>query len=314
MSGHPVTPALRRPPWMKVRLSVGENYRQLKNLVHGENLHTVCEEARCPNIYECWERRSATLMILGDTCTRSCGFCAVKTGRPPTLDLAEPLRVGAAVKSMGLRHCVITSVNRDELDDGGASVWAATIREIRRQAPGCKVEVLIPDFKGDAAALATVMEARPDVLAHNLETVPDLYGTVRPQADYSQSLQLLRRASEGHMVVKSGIMVGIGEKPEEVLALMRDAYHHGCRLFTIGQYLQPTPLHLPVVRYVTPEEFASYEVAGLEMGFGGVVSGPLVRSSYRADEQLLRLSHQGGSFPAAKRGDITAVPQPAGEN
>ncbi|MCH7573840.1 MAG: lipoyl synthase [Candidatus Marinimicrobia bacterium] len=314
MSGQLVTPALRRPPWMKVRLSIGENYRQLKNLVHGENLHTVCEEARCPNIYECWERRSATLMILGDTCTRSCGFCAVKTGRPPTLDLAEPLRVGAAVKSMGLRHCVITSVNRDELDDGGASVWAATIREIRRQAPDCTVEVLIPDFKGDAEALATVMEARPDVLAHNLETVPDLYGTVRPQADYSQSLQLLRRASEGHMVVKSGIMVGIGEKPEEVLALMRDAFHHGCRLFTIGQYLQPTPLHLPVVRYVTPEEFASYEAAGLEMGFGGVVSGPLVRSSYRADEQLLRLSDQGGSFPAANRGDITTATQPAGEN
>ena len=260
MSGQPATPALRRPPWMKVRLSIGKNYRQLKNLVHGEDLHTVCEEARCPNIYECWERRSATLMILGDTCTRSCGFCAIKTGRPPTLDLAEPLRVGAAVKSMGLRHCVITSVNRDELDDGGASVWAATIREIRRQAPGCTVEVLIPDFKGDAEALATVMEARPDVLAHNLETVPGLYGTVRPQAEYGQSLQLLRRASEGHMVVKSGIMVGIGEKPEEVLALMRDAYHHGCRLFTIGQYLQPTPLHLPVLRYVTPEEFASLVV------------------------------------------------------
>ncbi|MCH8328736.1 MAG: lipoyl synthase, partial [Candidatus Marinimicrobia bacterium] len=212
------------------------------------------------------------------------------------------------------RHCVLTSVNRDERDDGGASIWAATIRQIRRQAPSCTVEVLIPDFQGDAVALATVMEARPDVLAHNLETVPDLYATVRPQADYGQSLQLLRRASEGNMVVKSGIMVGIGERPDQVLALMRDAVQHGCELFTIGQYLQPTPSHLPVERYVTPEEFASYEAAGLELGFGGVVSGPLVRSSYRAEEQLLRLAPGGSSFAAANMGGIATVPQTSGEN
>ena len=279
----------RRPPWMKIRLRTGENYRQLKTLVGDQQLHTVCEEARCPNIYECWERRSATLMILGDVCTRSCGFCAVKTGRPPYLDLGEPLRVGAAVRAMGLKHAVITSVNRDELADGGSAVWAATIRQIRRQAPGCSVEVLIPDFKGSKAALETVMAAGPDILAHNLETVPRLYSIVRPQANYRQSLDLLVAATQAGMLVKSGIMVGIGEKTEEVLALLEETAATGCRIMTIGQYLRPTPKHLPVERYVTPEEFDAYREAGLQMGFEVVESGPLVRSSYHADEQAERV-------------------------
>lgn len=281
---------LPRPPWMKIRLQTGENYRQLKALVAKGQLHTVCEEARCPNIYECWERRSATLMILGDVCTRSCGFCAVTTGRPPLLDLEEPLRVGAAVREMGLKHAVITSVNRDELADGGAAVWAATIRQIRRQAPDCSVEVLIPDFKGSKTALETVMAAGPDILAHNLETVPRLYSTVRPQANYRQSLALLAAAAAAGMLVKSGIMVGIGEETEEVLALLEETVNSGCRIMTIGQYLQPTAQHLPVERYVRPEEFDAFREAGLQMGFDVLESGPLVRSSYHADEQAKRVA------------------------
>ena len=275
----------RRPPWLKVKLQTGDNYKSLKDLVHRKGLHTVCEEARCPNIYECWERRSATLMILGDVCTRSCGFCAVKTGRPPYLDEMEPYRAGSAVRAMGLRHCVITSVNRDELPDGGAAIWAETIREIRRQAAGCGVEVLVPDFKGDQQALQTVMDARPDILAHNLETVPRLYRRVRPQADYRQSLEVLNFAHEGDMVVKTGIMVGIGERPEEVLDVLSAAVDTGCRLITIGQYLRPTGEHLPVDRYVHPDEFQCYREEGLRMGFAVVESGPLVRSSYHADAQ-----------------------------
>ncbi len=290
---------LRRPPWMKVRLRTGENYRQLKALVADERLNTVCEEARCPNIYECWERRSATLMILGNVCTRSCGFCAVTTGRPPFLDLEEPLRVGSAVRAMGLKHAVITSVNRDELADGGAAVWAATIRQIRRQAPDCSVEVLIPDFKGSKSALKTVLAAGPDILAHNLETVPRLYSTVRPQADYRQSLDLLATAAATGMLVKSGIMVGIGEETAEVLALLEEAVNSGCRIMTIGQYLQPTRKHLPVERYVTPEEFDAYREAGLQMGFEVLESGPLVRSSYHADEQAKRVALARTTGPSA---------------
>ncbi len=291
----PLAPPSRKPPWMKIKLRTGENYRDLKNLVRGKALHTVCEEARCPNIYECWERKSATLMILGDVCTRSCGFCAVKTGRPPYLDELEPYRVGAAVEAMGLRHCVITSVNRDELADGGAGIWAETIRQIRSQATGCTVEVLIPDFRGDRAALQQVMEAGPDILAHNLETVPRLYRQVRPQAGYRQSLNVLAQAYDGGMTVKSGIMVGIGERPEEVMALLDDVVATGCHLFTIGQYLQPTRDHLPISRYVHPDEFGRYKAAGLAMGFRVVESGPLVRSSYHADEQAeLLITHSGG--------------------
>ncbi len=282
--------AIRRPPWLKVQLRTGANYVDLRNLVREGGLHTVCEEARCPNIYECWERRSATIMILGDVCTRSCGFCAVKTGRPPLLDQLEPVRAARAVKAMGLAHCVITSVNRDELPDGGAGIWAETIRQIHRQVPGCSVEVLIPDFKGDHRALHQVITAGPEILAHNLETVPRLYGRVRPQARYTQSLEVLSRASDQGMVVKSGIMVGIGERLEEVLALMADVVATGCRIFTIGQYLQPTRDKLPVERFVHPDEFHEYQRAGLALGFDVVESGPLVRSSYHADEQAALLT------------------------
>ena len=279
----------RRPPWMKVRLRTGENYRQLRDLVRDRHLHTVCREARCPNIYECWERRSATLMILGDVCTRSCGFCSVKTGRPPYLDELEPYRVAAAVKAMELRHCVITSVNRDELPDGGAGVWAETIRQVHRQAPGCGVEVLIPDFQGSRDALQQVIDAGPEILAHNLETVPRLYPRMRPQADYRQSLEVLRCTRDWGTTVKSGIMVGLGERPGEVLQLMAEAIAAGCQIFTVGQYLQPTRDHLPVERYVTPDEFSRYRAEGLRLGFEVVEAGPLVRSSYHADEQAARL-------------------------
>lgn len=286
----PVKPTARRPPWMKIRIRTGESYRALKGLVSSGGLHTVCAEARCPNIYECWGRGTATLMILGDVCTRSCGFCAVQTGCPPRLDREEPVRVGQAVKDMGLRHCVITSVNRDELPDGGAGIWAATIRQLHRQVPDCSVEVLIPDFKGDQAALQTVIDARPEILAHNMETMPRLYRTVRPQADYCRSLDVLAYAHAAGMTVKSGIMVGLGEHYDEALELMAAVAATGCRIFTIGQYLQPTKSHLPVHRFVTPAEFDQYRAAGLDMGFQVVEAGPLVRSSYHADEQMALLS------------------------
>lgn len=280
----------RRPPWMKIRIRTGENYRDLRQLVQEQRLHTVCEEARCPNIYECWDRRSATIMILGDVCTRSCGFCSVKTGRPPAVDQMEPVRAARAVATMGLKHCVITSVNRDELPDGGAGIWAETIRQIHRQVPGCSVEVLIPDFQGDQAALRTVIEAKPEILGHNMETVQRLYRRVRPQAGYEQSLEVLGYAHEQGMTVKSGIMVGIGERPEEVLELMADVRETGCQIFTIGQYLQPTKGHLPVDRFVSPDEFSRYRDEGLAMGFDVVEAGPLVRSSYHADEQAAALA------------------------
>lgn len=288
-AGFPAPPAHRRPPWMKIRISTGENYRDIRRLVRGQRLHTVCEEARCPNIYECWERRSATIMILGDVCTRSCGFCAVKTGRPPFLDELEPYRAATAVRALGLRHCVITSVNRDELPDGGAGIWAGTIRQVHQASPDCSVEVLIPDFRGDRDALQQVIGAGPQILAHNLETVPRLYRRVRPQAGYRRSLDVLRYARDRGMVTKSGIMVGLGEKPEEVLALLADVAATGCRIFTIGQYLQPTRDHLPVERFVRPDEFSRYRAEGLHLGFEVVEAGPLVRSSYHADEQAALL-------------------------
>lgn len=279
---------------MNVRLHTGENYRRLRDLVRDQRLHTVCREARCPNIYECWERSSATLMILGDVCTRSCGFCAVKTGRPPVLDDQEPCRTARAVKAMGLRHCVITSVSRDELPDGGSSVWAETIRQVHRQVPECSVEVLIPDFQGEQTALQRIVDAGPEILGHNLETVPRLYHRVRPQADYRQSLEILRYAHEQGMTVKSGIMVGLGERPDEVSQLMTEAVAAGCLIFTVGQYLQPTRDHLPVERYVTPDEFSRYRAGGLRLGFKVVEAGPLVRSSYHADEQAALLGSQVG--------------------
>ena len=281
--------ALRRhPDWIKARLPSGDNYHDLKRILRGLSLNTVCEEAHCPNMAECWGAGTATFMILGDTCTRSCGFCAVKTGRPGVVDLDEPARVGAAVAKMGLGHAVVTSVNRDELPDGGASLFAATIREIRRQSPGTTVEVLIPDFVGDAGALDIVLAERPEILNHNVETVERLYPRVRPQARYPRSLEVLRRTKERapDLVCKSGIMVGLGETRDEVLATMRDIAAHGTDVLTIGQYLRPSPVHLPIERYWTPTEFADLREEGMRMGFDHVESGPLVRSSYHAERHV----------------------------
>ncbi len=279
-------PKRRRPEWLKARVPGGEQYSKIKNLVGQQRLHTVCEEARCPNMGECWSAGTATFMILGDTCTRSCGFCAVKTGRPGILDWDEPRRVADAVKQMGLRHTVITSVNRDERKDGGAPIFAETIRLIREEVPGCKIEVLIPDFKGSEEALTIVLYAQPDVLNHNVETVPRLYRIVRPQAKYKQSLELLRRAKKRNFLTKSGIMVGIGENPNEVLELMQDLRDVECDILTIGQYLQPTKNHLQIERYVHPDEFTMYREKGRGMGFKHVESGPLVRSSYHAEKHV----------------------------
>uniref|UniRef100_A0A832DFA5 Lipoyl synthase n=1 Tax=Ignavibacterium album TaxID=591197 RepID=A0A832DFA5_9BACT len=274
----------KRPEWLKVKLPTGENYSDVKNLMRRQKLNTVCEEARCPNIAECWNHRSATFMILGDTCTRSCGFCNVKLGIPNELDTNEPYRVVESVIELDLRHVVITSVNRDELKDGGATIFKECVRLIREQKPDCTVEILIPDFKGDEQAFEIIMQNPPDILNHNLETVPRLYHAVRPQAKYERSLNLIRWFKDKGLKTKSGIMVGIGEKPEEVLELMRDLVNHGCDILTIGQYLQPTKDHLPVDRFVTPDEFAMYKSEGLKMGFKIVESAPLVRSSYHADQ------------------------------
>jgi lipoic acid synthetase len=278
---------LGRPEWLKARAPGGEGYREIKETMRGLNLHTVCEEARCPNIGECWNNRTATFMILGNICTRSCGFCNVLTGRPTELDIDEPYRVAEAAKKMGLRHAVVTSVNRDELKDGGASIFAETIREIRVQVPGCAVEVLTPDFKGDREAIQTVIEARPDTFNHNIETVPRLYPAVRPQAKYYRSLEVLRYVKEldPDGLTKSGFMVGLGEVEEELHQTMNDLREHAVDILTIGQYLRPTQNHLPMSRYYTPKEFADLRKYGFELGFKHVESGPLVRSSYHAHEQ-----------------------------
>jgi len=274
-----------RPKWLKVKVPSGENFARLKSLIGTQRLHTVCEEARCPNMGECWNAGTATFMILGDICTRSCGFCAVKTGRPVELDLEEPYRVAEAIRIMGVKHAVITSVNRDELPDGGASVFAETIRQARIVNPGIRVEVLIPDFRGVEWALNIVIDAAPDILNHNTETVPRLYNVVRPQAKYERSLELLSRAKKAGMVTKSGLMLGIGEKTEEVVDVMRDLHAAGCDILTLGQYLQPTKDHLPVDRFVHPDEFKMLKNLGMTMGFRHVESGPLVRSSYHAEQQ-----------------------------
>jgi lipoic acid synthetase len=276
----------RKPEWLKARVPGGDNYSRLKSLIDKSRLHTVCEEARCPNMGECWNSGTATFMILGDVCTRSCGFCAVKTGRPEFLDKDEPRRVGEAVEIMKLRHAVITSVNRDELFDGGAQLFADTIKEIRSRVPACRIEVLIPDFVGSEQALNIVLDAQPDILNHNTETVPRLYKTVRPQAHYNRSLELLFRAKQKGFLTKSGLMLGLGETIDEVIDTMSDLREVECDILTIGQYLQPTQSHLPVERYVRPEEFAMLKQRGLEMGFRYIESGPLVRSSYHAAEQV----------------------------
>ncbi len=280
----------RKPPWLRAKLPGGPGYNQLRSIIDEHRLNTVCESALCPNMGECWNRGTATIMILGDVCTRSCGFCHIATGRPETLDTDEPRRVGEAVALMHLKHVVLTSVNRDELPDGGAAIWAETIRQIRLQSPGTAVEVLIPDFCGDWQALQLVLEQKPEVLNHNLETVPRLYSVVRPQAKYTRSLELLQRSKAQGLITKTGIMVGIGETDEEVIALMHDVVtltrsdQGSCDILTIGQYLQPTPEHLPVTRFVTPELFAHYKAQGEAMGLRHVEAGPLVRSSYHADE------------------------------
>jgi len=276
----------RKPSWLKMKMPGGEGYANLKRLVDSHRLHTVCQSAKCPNMGECWSAGTATLMILGDVCTRSCGFCHIATGKPTSLDLDEPARVGDAVRIMKLGHVVITSVNRDELPDGGAGVWAETIRQIRIQSPGTSVEVLIPDFCGDWAALQLVLDQRPDILNHNMESVPRLYKVVRPQAKYHRSLKLLQIAKQQGFVTKTGIMLGLGETEAEIDAVIDDLVAIGCDILTVGQYLQPTAKHLPVERWVHPDEFTSWKVRGEAKGLRHVESGPLVRSSYHAEKQV----------------------------
>jgi lipoyl synthase len=277
----------QRPEWLKAKIPGGTGYVRLDSIMRSHKLHTVCEEARCPNMGECWNLGTATFMILGDICTRSCSFCAVKTGRPDYgLDWDEPRRVVEAVELMKIRHAVITSVNRDERKDGGAPIFAETVRLLHERVPDCKVEVLIPDFKGSEDALNLVLASKPDILNHNLETVPRLYRMVRPQANYQQSLEVLQRAKQKGCRTKTGLMLGIGERTEEILEVMNDAHAVGCDILTMGQYLQPTKDHQPIDRYVHPDEFNMLKEAGLKMGFRHVESGPLVRSSYHAAGQV----------------------------
>ncbi len=276
----------KRPPWLKVKLPLGTNYIDVKSIVGTHRLNTVCEDARCPNLGECWSRGTATFMILGDICTRSCGFCAVKTGRPDLLDTDEPRRVASAARKMNLHHVVVTSVNRDELADGGASIFAETITRLREAIPGVTIEVLIPDFKGETDALHKLVEVRPDILNHNIETVPRLYSTVRPQAGYKRSLDVLRYYKIHGLTTKSGLMLGIGEEKDEIKAALEDLTAAGVDIVTLGQYLQPSRHHLPVDRWVTPEEFEYWKEFGLDIGFRHVESAPLVRSSYHAEEHV----------------------------
>ncbi|MGB2990675.1 MAG: lipoyl synthase [Candidatus Zixiibacteriota bacterium] len=279
---------VRRPHWLKVQASWGENYRRIKSLLAKSNLHTVCQEANCPNISHCFEEGTATFLILGDVCTRGCTFCDVRSGVPLPVDEDEPERVAETVKKLNLNYAVITSVTRDDLGDGGASIFALTINEIKSSIPGCKVEVLIPDFGGSLESLKTVLEAKPDVLNHNMETVQRLYPQVRKGADYRRSLDLLRNVKEvdKSMVTKSGVMLGLGESLEEIVELIRDLRNVDCNLLTIGQYLSPSNEHLPIETFYHPDEFAELKVVGEEMGFAHVESGPLVRSSYHASEQI----------------------------
>ena len=277
----------RRPDWLRVKLPYGETYKKLVGLIDEHQLHTVCQSARCPNMGECWTGGTATFMILGNVCTRSCGFCAVMTGRPdPGLDYDEPRRVAEAARIMGLRHAVVTSVNRDERKDGGAPIFAETIRRIRQEIPGCTVEVLIPDFRGIWEALQVVLDERPEILNHNVETVPRLYRRVRPQAVYERSLEVLRIAKGQRLRTKSGIMVGLGETRDEVLSLMDDFVGAGVNVMTIGQYLQPTKMHLPVEQFIHPDVFSWYKEVGEAKGIEHVESAPLVRSSYHAERHV----------------------------
>lgn len=287
----PKTPR-RRPPWIRVRAPGGETYERVRELMRSKTLHTVCEEAQCPNLGECWGKGTATFLMMGDTCTRSCGFCDIKTGMPSPLDWGEPNRIAESVRAMGLQHVVITSVNRDDRPDGGAPLFSMVIRRIRQLQPGCSIEVLIPDFKGSELALKMVMDAQPEILNHNIETVPRLFKKVQPQDRYDWALATLANAKrmDSQVLTKSGIMLGLGETLAEVKDTMGDLAAIGVDILTLGQYLQPSKRHLPIERYYTPDEFTELREAGLQMGFKWVESGPLVRSSYRAAEQVRELS------------------------
>lgn len=277
---------LRKPKWLKVKLPTGENYRKVRALVSEHKLHTICESGSCPNMGECWGEGTATFMILGNICTRSCGFCNVQTGRPEEVDIYEPGRVAQSVKLMGVKHAVITSVDRDDLKDGGSEIWAQTVRAVRQQSPGTTMETLIPDFAGKWENLQTIIDVAPEIVSHNLETVRRLTKQVRIQAKYDRSLEVLFRLKKGGMRTKSGVMLGLGETPEEVIETMQDLRSVDVDILTLGQYLQPSPKHLPVEEFITPEKFEEYRLLGIEMGFKFVESGPLVRSSYHAEKHL----------------------------
>lgn len=276
----------KKPSWLRVKLPTGEEYTKVRKIVTEHKLHTICESGNCPNMGECWGAGTATFMILGNICTRSCGFCAVKTGRPLPVDKEEPKRVAASVKLMKVKHCVITSVDRDELKDGGSIIWAETVKEVRKQSPGTTMETLIPDFKGEWGNLQRIIDVAPEIVSHNLETVRRLTREVRIQAKYDRSLEVLKRLKEGGMRTKSGVMLGLGETEQEVIETMQDLVNVGCDILTLGQYLQPTPKHLKVQAFITPDQFKKYKEIGLAMGFRYVESGPLVRSSYHAEKHL----------------------------
>jgi lipoic acid synthetase len=277
---------IKKPKWLRVKLPTGENYRKVRALVDEHKLHTICESGSCPNMGECWGEGTATFMILGNICTRSCGFCAVQTGRPDAVDEYEPGRVAHSVKTMGVKHAVITSVDRDDLKDGGSEIWVQTVRAIRHQSPGTTMETLIPDFAGKWENLQNIIDVAPEIVSHNLETVRRLTKQVRIQAKYDRSLEVLFRLKKGGMRTKSGVMLGLGETDEEIIETMQDLRAVGVDILTLGQYLQPTPKHLPITEFVEPERFQKYEKLGLEMGFRFVESGPLVRSSYHAEKHI----------------------------
>lgn len=277
---------VKKPSWLRVKLPTGEDYKKVRNIVSEHKLHTICESGHCPNMGECWGAGTATFMILGNICTRSCGFCSVATGRPDEVDMFEPARVAKSVKLMGVKHCVLTSVDRDDLSDGGSEIWAMTVRAIRRASPTTTLETLIPDFAGKWENLQRVIDVAPEIVSHNLETVRRLTKEVRIQAKYNRSLEVLRRLKQGGMKSKSGVMLGLGESEEEVIETMEDLRAVDVDILTLGQYLQPTPKHLPVAEFITPEQFDKYKKIGLEMGFKYVESGPLVRSSYHAEKHL----------------------------
>jgi lipoic acid synthetase len=277
---------IKKPKWLRVKLPIGENYRKVRSLVDEHKLHTICESGSCPNMGECWGEGTATFMILGNICTRSCGFCAVKTGRPEEVDEFEPGKIAHSVKTMGIKHAVITSVDRDDLKDGGSGIWVQTVKAIRHQSPGTTLETLIPDFAGNWENLQNIIEVAPEIVSHNLETVRRLTKQVRIQAKYDRSLEVLFRLKKGGMRTKSGIMLGLGETDEEIIETMEDLRSVNVDILTLGQYLQPTPKHLPIVEFVTPERFDKYQKIGMDMGFRYVESGPLVRSSYHAEKHL----------------------------